>query len=292
MESNSGRHFILLKQALLKTTQSRLNIHKAFAEWSLGDIADFQADLEAVCKSSISEKWFYNHLKNESDKLPRIDVLNLLAVYVGYKNWEEFKQGQKAGKGSLAAPILVFLAPFLILLSAAYFLWPEREQKVVLLLQDAYTRQHIPLKRIKVWGEDQKYLNPQANGSIKPTGDTLFVDGPYYKPGKAAVGRGDTVRLTLYPDDYALMLNYFSRSTAENWQKRRQQLLEAIHEEAKIFQSHPQYEGIELLNRDEFIDRLILPINSLRNLEIQDIVYQDKKIYRLRFTQNLSANED
>lgn len=292
MESSSGRHFIQLKQALLKTAQSRLNIHKAFAEWSLGDIADFQADLEAVCKSSISEKWFYNHLKNESERLPRIDVLNLLAGYVGYKNWDDFRLAQPQENKGQPVSKLIFLAPFLILLSAAYFLWPEREHRVVLLLQDAYTREHIPLQRMKIWGEDQKFLNPQSNGSLKPTGDTLFVDGPYYKPGKTAVGTGDTLRLTLYPDDYALMLNYFSRSTAENWQKRRQQLLEAIHEEAKIFQSHPQYEGIELLNRNEFIDRLILPINSLRNLEIQDIVYKDKKIYRLRFTQNLSENED
>ena len=61
--------------------------------------------------------------------------------------------------------------------------------------------------------------------------------------------------------------------------------MEAIHPEAKIFQSHPQYEGIELLNREEFIERLILPLNSLRNLEIQDVVYKDDKIYRLRFIQ-------
>jgi hypothetical protein len=81
------------------------------------------------------------------------------------------------------------------------------------------------------------------------------------------------------------MLNYFSRSDADDWQKRRAQLQEAIHPEAKIFQSHPQYEGIELLNREEFIDRLILPLNSLQNLEIQDMVYKDDKIYRLRFIQ-------
>jgi hypothetical protein len=112
------------------------------------------------------------------------------------------------------------------------------------------------------------------------------IDGAYYKRKEVFVGGDeDTVRVTLFPDDYALMLNYFSRSTTEDWQKRHDQLLEAIHPEAKIFQSHPRYEGIELLNRDEFISRLILPVNSLKNLEIQDIVYKDDKIYRLRFVQ-------
>lgn len=292
MESSSRAHFIKLKEALLQQVKSRLGLRKAFAEWSLGDIADFQADLEAQCKSSISEKWFYNHLKNESDKLPRIDVLNLLANYVGYKNWDEFKQAQENASGRQRVSYLLLLFPLLILLSTAYFLWPAKEPKVVLLLQDAYTRELIPQQRVKVWCEKGKFLQANADGLIKPTSDTVFVDGPYYKAGKTAVGTGDTMRLTLYPDDYALMLNYFSRSTSENWQKRREQLLEAMHEEAKIFQSHPQFEGIELLNRDDFIDRLILPINSLRNLEIQDIVYKDDKIYRLRFTQNTSENED
>ncbi|MFN2424767.1 MAG: hypothetical protein ABR572_13440, partial [Cryomorphaceae bacterium] len=89
----------------------------------------------------------------------------------------------------------------------------------------------------------------------------------------------------------ALMLNFFSRSTAADLDKRRLQLREAIHPEARIFQSHPQYEGIELLNREEFIDRLILPINSLKNLEIQHITYRDDKIYRLQFLQKPDENE-
>ena len=39
----------------------------------------------------MSEKWFYSYFKNNTEKLPRIDILNLLSVYVGYDNWEAFK---------------------------------------------------------------------------------------------------------------------------------------------------------------------------------------------------------
>ncbi len=125
------------------------------------------------------------------------------------------------------------------------------------------------------------------------TTDTMLVDGAYYKPKKVSLKEavGDTLVIELLPDDYALMLNYFSRSASDNWSRREAQLMEAIHPEAKIFQSHPKYEGIEMLNREEFIQRLILPVNSLKNLEIQDIVYKDEKIYRLRFVQKPDNND-
>jgi hypothetical protein len=90
MLDGNPANFTRLKQAVRLRAEERLGIRKAFVDWSLNDIRDFQADLESVCKSSVSEKWFYTHLKNESDKLPRIDVLNLLSCYCGYKNWDAF----------------------------------------------------------------------------------------------------------------------------------------------------------------------------------------------------------
>jgi len=95
--------------------------------------------------------------------------------------------------------------------------------------------------------------------------------------------------LEVFPDDYALMLSFFSRSDASNLEQRRAQLLEVIHPEARIFESHPAFDGLELLNREEFIDRLILPLNSLKNLEVQHIEYRDEQIYRLQFYQNPDA---
>ena len=64
-------------------------------EWKGQDITNFQEELIIKVKGRISEKWFYTHIKSEGDKLPRIDMLNMLSQYVGCKDWRDFttKQG-------------------------------------------------------------------------------------------------------------------------------------------------------------------------------------------------------
>jgi hypothetical protein len=291
MIESERESFEQLKNAIQQKVEEKLGIRKAITDWSLNDIRDFQADLESECKSTVSEKWIYTHFKNEGKKLPRIDVLNLLSNYCGYKNWDDFTfqfteqpRALTPKKNSNWLMIVVVLAaPVLGLL---WFV--KLSQKTVVVFKDAYTQHEVAYSSLSVISRsgDLKLTSKQIwKGK---NADTLLVDGAYYKPKEVYMPAEidqDTLVVELLPDDYALMLNYFSRSSAQDWQKRANQLREAIHEEAKIFQSHPTYKGIELLNREEFIDRLILPINSLKNLEILDIVYKDNKIYRLRFVQ-------
>ena len=61
--------------------------------WKGQDIIDFQEDLARVVKGRISEKWFYTHMKGNQDKLPRIDMLNMLSAYVGAASWDAFRHG-------------------------------------------------------------------------------------------------------------------------------------------------------------------------------------------------------
>lgn len=60
------------------------------SEWKGQDIVTFQEDLFEKTKATVSEKWFYTYFKSEFEKLPRIDMLNILAEYAGYNNWHEF----------------------------------------------------------------------------------------------------------------------------------------------------------------------------------------------------------
>lgn len=61
------------------------------SEWKGQDIVTFQEDLFEKTKSTVSEKWFYTHFKkNELEKLPRIDMLNILSEYAGYTGWSDF----------------------------------------------------------------------------------------------------------------------------------------------------------------------------------------------------------
>ena len=294
MDTDQLHSFRLLKQKVQLHAAGKLGIEKPLADWSLQDIRDFQADLEAECKSAVSEKWVYTHFKREGDKLPRIDVLNLLSEWIGHRNWDDFLRKHSAPpSGKKANPKRahrILLPSVLLFVLLAWFFFP-RGSSVILVFKDAYTQDPVAMNELSVKINNQSL----TNGSIQAhqLGDTLVAEGPYYKRKKVWLPQnpGDTLFVELLPDDYALMLNFFSRSTAADLDKRRLQLREAIHPEARIFQSHPQYEGIELLNREEFIDRLILPINSLKNLEIQHITYRDDKIYRLQFLQKPDEND-
>src|SRR5690606_19656293 len=68
------------------------------SEWKGQDIVTFQEDLFARTKSTVSEKWFYTYFKSEFKKLPRIDMLNILAEYAGYPNWAAFARSQNNGR--------------------------------------------------------------------------------------------------------------------------------------------------------------------------------------------------
>jgi hypothetical protein len=53
----------------------------------------FQEDLRKKAKGNISEKSFYTYFKTvPSSKLPRIDMLNLLAIYAGYQTWYDLRK--------------------------------------------------------------------------------------------------------------------------------------------------------------------------------------------------------
>ncbi len=72
------------------------NHHPSYDEiskWKGIDIIYFQEDLRKKAKGNISEKSFYTYFKTvPSSKLPRIDMLNLLAIYAGYQSWYDFKK--------------------------------------------------------------------------------------------------------------------------------------------------------------------------------------------------------
>ena len=287
-------YFQELKTKLRIEVETKLHIRKEFKDWSGGDIQTFQIDLEEKCKSTVSEKWVYLHFKNENEKLPRLDVLNLLSQYCGFKNWDDFKFKNEVKKPSATAKKskwVGLVVAGLLLLNLAFWLTSGYGTSTI-IFKDAYTHEQINPQELQMKWQQKGIKGLQINGnslSFKVAfAETLLIDAPYYKFKKAdtkSAVAGDTLVVELLPDDYALMLNYFSRAEDKNWEKRRAQLNEAIHDEAKLFQVHAKLNGIEMLNKNEFIDRLILPVNSLKNLEIQHIIYKDDQIYRLRFVQ-------
>jgi hypothetical protein len=97
---NSNRHlqqedkilFELLKKEIAAAMKSIYpGMNPEISEWKGQEIIDFQEDLLNKVNGRLSEKWFYTHFKASNKSLPRIDVLNILSLYAGYTNWDDFK---------------------------------------------------------------------------------------------------------------------------------------------------------------------------------------------------------
>jgi len=92
--------------------------------------------------------------------------------------------------------------------------------------------------------------------------------------------------IQLRPDNYAMMIQYFSTMNVKDWQKRRDQLNLMIADSALIYQVYDKESvGVELFNKWEFINKLTLPSTGLKDIDILDTRYQKDKISLIRFRQ-------
>lgn len=87
-------HFEQLKNEIqAQYLENHTPSYDTISKWKGIDIIYFQEDLRKKAKGNISEKSFYTYFKTSPvTKLPRIDMLNLLSIYAGYKSWYEFKK--------------------------------------------------------------------------------------------------------------------------------------------------------------------------------------------------------
>jgi len=76
---NDIQNFRLLKGKIAETMKKAYpGIPDRIEDWKGQEIIDFQEELRNHVKEHISEKWFYMHMKSDTGKLPRIDILNFL----------------------------------------------------------------------------------------------------------------------------------------------------------------------------------------------------------------------
>ena len=94
MSDTEFLHFQSLKKAVQdKYLETHSPSYDDISKWKGIDIIYFQEDLRQKAKGNISEKTFYTYFKNNSqEKIPRIDMLNILSVYSGFNSWSEFKK--------------------------------------------------------------------------------------------------------------------------------------------------------------------------------------------------------
>lgn len=116
----------------------------------------------------------------------------------------------------------------------------------------------------------------------------FVVSSPYYKTDTIIRFLGEPLKeekIKLQTNDYALMIHYFSTSNINDWKQRRIQLEDMIAKDAKVFQVVIDGSGMELYNKEEFINKLTMPLKSLKNIEIIETKYSGNQISLLRFIQ-------
>jgi hypothetical protein len=308
VQNNDLHIFGLLKQKLAaRMQQSFPGINPSISEWKGQDIVDFQEELLQKVSAHISEKWFYTHIKSEKNTLPRIDILNLLSKYAGYSGWDDFKF-KHSGQVVIPVPVkkanrYFFYIPLLVVLILGIFfaffkLFSTKDY--LFRFYDADTKEPITntIIEILLLREDEtpvSYLCRPDGSFILKTDKTrvhFIVKSPYYQTDTIIrtldkFNRKETIQL--HPNNYALMLHYFSRMNVKDWQKRRNQLDQMISDSAMIYQVFDRgIVGLELYNKWEFINKLTLPSKSLKDIEILDTKYKGNRISLIRFRQKVT----
>lgn len=298
-------YFEILKKEVVKTLQNSHSVSSDIENWKGQEIIYLQDDLSDKVNGRISEKWFYTHIKSNSGKLPRIDMLNILSEYAGYQNWNDLKNkfpeanNKKSSRNNKKRFILILLV--LGLFSGLYISYQLYQRSNVYKFCFVDSDLKTPINNSPIWiiwmidSESPMVSKCDSSGCFQFVTQKekirFIVRSPYYKP--------DTITRIVYnkeikeeqiqlkTNDYALMIHMFSKSKVKNWRKRRSQLNQMLADNAKIYQvSEDGKTGMELYNKKDFINKLTTPLKSLKNIEIIETIYSGDKISILRFTQN------
>lgn len=311
MQLDERKYFELLKAELTRKYQaafphSSKNIHELKGQ----EIVNFQEELLKEVGGRISEKWFYTHIRSDNHpRLPRIDVLNMLSEYTGRQNWESFVHEHremdktevlentipKAGK---RAPVILLTGILLlgVVVLSAVMSSASRQEVLRFCFVDADDGKPLTddvVVHILNQGETPSVQSAEENGCINLTllkeDITFLVKAPYYRDDTIVRSKANyrpEEQIQLRKDDYALMIHYFSTANLEDWKKRREQLSKMFVDEVRIFQvSEGDQLGMEMYTREEFIDKMTMPLKSLRNIEILETVYLGDQIIEMRFIQ-------
>jgi hypothetical protein len=303
LQQDDKNGFELLKKKIVEVMQQSFpGISPSISEWKGQDIVNFQEELLQKVNAHISEKWFYTHMKSDRDTLPRIDILNLLSKYAGYSDWGDFvyrNGGKKPAPIRKSGNKYFLIVPLMALgIMAVLFLLFKlmNTREYTFCFYDINTKEPITNTVIEVSliMENESPVNylcgPDGCFSLKTDESyiRMVVNAPYY--------RNDTIRRTLkkfnpsetiglQANEYALMIKYFAEENVTDWQKRRQKLDEMFDDGAMIYQvlDNKNETGMELYTKWEFIDKLTMPTQSLKNIEILNTIFTGDRIAVLRF---------
>jgi len=290
-------HFNLLKAKVAETFLEEHHAPKRIADWKGEEIVAFQEDLFSKTKGRISEKSFYTYFKNQPNKLPRIDVLNLLSQYAGSGNWHEFKDGnlglveEKEDKKKKGFPPVLWVAIIIPILTI-FMVQVLAENTFTFCMTDEDKNEAITeIVDIKILqpGQSPVHLKTDQKGcfTYETNKDkiTFIVTSPYHKTDTItrSIDAIENSIVKLSVDDYTLMLKYYSSGNFKDVEKRQAQLQNLIANNAQIYQVYPNNTGIEMYSKTDFIQKLTIPTSTLKNIQILNKTYENGQLVKIKF---------
>ena len=296
----------LKKLVLLKYQEQYPFFQGNWKSFSTQDIQNLIGLIEENCKQTISEKWIYTHLKPETNtKVPRKDMLNILAQFVGFSGWDEFVfdastaneiSSPKTIKSISKSWLLVLL--FLAGMAIWYFNFNKLElpETKTIELHNEFTNEKVKsdeIKVIQVEDSVEKILDVK-DGKVeikhsKNKETKLVIKSPFYHPKTVMINNSTTEtpkQVTLTPDDYAMMLRAFMGSDIKNWQTRKEQLNKILSNDLEVIVMLKNNLGAEYYDKNEFSQKLIVPTATVKRMKIIEVKNDaENKIQFIRIKQ-------
>lgn len=124
------------------------------------------------------------------------------------------------------------------------------------------------------------YKNPSSKILV------MEVSSPYYKTDRIVRNletAPESETIELKPNDYAIMLYYYSNSK-QDIKRKRERLNYLISDNALIYQVYDNDKyGVETLDKRRYINLVTTPTTSLKNMEVIDTQMEKGKIVLIKF---------
>jgi len=288
LNSQETYRFNRLKKTVFDIFSKAHSCPSSFEKFGKEDIVAFQEHLFERVKTRVSEKWFYTYFKNSPEKLPRIDMLNLLSQYAGYQNWNEFNVTRNKSRSKKRSMIL--LVPLLLITILGFIFIPSENKFHFCFIDEDRNETITSQLKIEVLLKNQSpiYLQTDEKGCLDYTSSEdqikFVLKSNYYKTDtiiRSAENQKGIIPVKV--DDYALMLNYYSQGSVKDVVLRKNQLENLIDKNAIIYQLYSNKNEVEIYSKTEFINLLTIPTSSLKNIRYLKKEFKGEKIVKLKF---------
>lgn len=277
-------HFSRLKEKVFQVYRDHFPYYQGTLETlSSKDILNLLVLVEEKTKQRISEKWVYTHLKPvENKKLPRKDMLDILAEFSGYKSWEEFcyiAEEKKQVAEKVKAPnnkklvwILLFSVGIIFVLFWVFKPKNGVEKNLQIEIKDEFTKQNVNTEELKVTkienGEEENVSLGKDKIELKNTTEVtkVKIESPFYEDKEVVLKNDGENSIYIKPNDYAMVLKAFMKADIKDWQTRKKQLNAILTEDLEVIMMLKNNLGAEIFNKEEFSQKLIIPTSFLKNI--------------------------